>query len=317
MTIADSRPYAFVLLPSGGKRDEVYQDAIRAACEAAGLHFERGDRQACEGKYASRICNHIANAKLIIADITGLAPNVYYAVGFAHALDKETILLVHSVEDIPHDLVHCPCIVYNERVSDLKTELGTRIARLPSRAECISAHKEPLIRCYIGRTEIAGSPILECPADKRMLGLIRLQLNVHNSVDSVNTPTRFRCGVVSSSACHLSVVYVRSISDRKPYRSFVQDSGDVLHIIDDDFLLLPGAWERINLVFSVQPQADPIQGTSVSMNIRVYNMSGARDFPFTLRVTHEQPTIGSSVFLTRGTPLAGQETRQGSESAEP
>ena len=29
------------------------------------------------------------------------------------------------------------------------------------------------------------------------------------------------------------------------------------------------------------------------------------------------PTIGSSVFLTRGTPLAGQEARQGSESAEP
>ena len=28
-------------------------------------------------------------------------------------------------------------------------------------------------------------------------------------------------------------------------------------------------------------------------------------------------TIGSSVFLTRGTPLAGQESRQGSESAEP
>ena len=28
-------------------------------------------------------------------------------------------------------------------------------------------------------------------------------------------------------------------------------------------------------------------------------------------------TIGSSVFLTRGTPLAGQEARRGSKSAEP
>jgi hypothetical protein len=31
----------------------------------------------------------------------------------------------------------------------------------------------------------------------------------------------------------------------------------------------------------------------------------------------EHPTIGSSVFLTRGTPLAGQESRRDSESAEP
>lgn len=31
----------------------------------------------------------------------------------------------------------------------------------------------------------------------------------------------------------------------------------------------------------------------------------------------ESPTIGSSVFLTRGTPLAGQESRRGSKSAEP
>ena len=30
-----------------------------------------------------------------------------------------------------------------------------------------------------------------------------------------------------------------------------------------------------------------------------------------------RPTISSSVFLTRGTPLAGQESRRGSESAEP
>ena len=36
-----------------------------------------------------------------------------------------------------------------------------------------------------------------------------------------------------------------------------------------------------------------------------------------IRRDKEAPTIGSSVFLTRGTPLAGQESRRGSESAEP
>jgi hypothetical protein len=34
-------------------------------------------------------------------------------------------------------------------------------------------------------------------------------------------------------------------------------------------------------------------------------------------IVRERPTSGSSVFLTRGTPLAGQESRRGSESAEP
>ena len=39
--------------------------------------------------------------------------------------------------------------------------------------------------------------------------------------------------------------------------------------------------------------------------------------PWTRPVATNLPTIGSSVFLTRGTPLAGQESRQGSKSAEP
>ena len=37
----------------------------------------------------------------------------------------------------------------------------------------------------------------------------------------------------------------------------------------------------------------------------------------TANMIENRRTSGSSVFLTRGTPLAGQESRRGSESAEP
>ena len=44
--------------------------------------------------------------------MTGMNPNVFYEVGYAHALNKRVILLTETAEDIPFDLKHTPHVVY-------------------------------------------------------------------------------------------------------------------------------------------------------------------------------------------------------------
>jgi len=56
----------------------------------------------------------IAAARVIIADITGRNPNVFYELGIAHWMGKRVVLLSQSVDDIPFDLLRFRHILYED-----------------------------------------------------------------------------------------------------------------------------------------------------------------------------------------------------------
>ena len=74
-----------------------------------------------------RIYNQIGKADIVISDVTGRSPNVFYETGYAHALGKTVILLASTADDIPFDLQHYSHIVYEGRISYLKEELQRRV----------------------------------------------------------------------------------------------------------------------------------------------------------------------------------------------
>lgn len=46
----------------------------------------------------------IAEADIIIADLTGLNPNVFYELGIAHTMDKKTIIITQNIDELPFDI---------------------------------------------------------------------------------------------------------------------------------------------------------------------------------------------------------------------
>src|SRR5687768_2946466 len=122
------RPFCFVLMPFSSEFDDIYNLGIKDACKEAGTYCERVDEQIFNESILDRVFNQIAKADVVIADMTGKNPNVFYEVGYAHALGKTTILLTQRTEDIPFDLKHFPHIVYNSRITFLKEELKKRLA---------------------------------------------------------------------------------------------------------------------------------------------------------------------------------------------
>src|SRR5215469_12463470 len=74
-----------------------------------------------------RLYNQINKADLIVSDMTGRNPNVFYETGYAHALNKKVILLTQAADDIPFDLKHYPHIVYSGKIAFLKDELQRRV----------------------------------------------------------------------------------------------------------------------------------------------------------------------------------------------
>ena len=92
------KPFVFVLMPFDEKFDEVYKLGIKPACEDAGAYAERVDEQIFKESILERIYNQIAKADIFVADMTGRNENVFYEVGYAHALGKHVILLTQVVK---------------------------------------------------------------------------------------------------------------------------------------------------------------------------------------------------------------------------
>lgn len=118
-----SEPFVFVLMPFRDEFRDVYESGIKLACKDAGTYCERVDDQKFDETILEHIYNQIQSADIIVADMSGCNPNVFYEVGYAHALHKRVILLTKDTKDIPFDLKHHRHIEYRGVSFKLRQEL--------------------------------------------------------------------------------------------------------------------------------------------------------------------------------------------------
>jgi tetratricopeptide (TPR) repeat protein len=124
----------FVLMPFAPEFDDVYM-IIRDACREDALSIDvlcqRADDIQMPGKITDQLIRGIEDADVIIADLTGSNANVMYELGYAHALDKPTILLNQTSES-PFDLRIHRQIIYDRTrlVRDCRTRLITALGQV-------------------------------------------------------------------------------------------------------------------------------------------------------------------------------------------
>lgn len=91
---ADStRPTVFVVMQFTDEYNVLFEEVIKPTCESFGYSVQRGDDPNMTGSIIEDLTKAIREASVIIADITPDNPNVFYEVGYSHALAKPTILL--------------------------------------------------------------------------------------------------------------------------------------------------------------------------------------------------------------------------------
>lgn len=121
------KPFVFTLMPFEPSFNDVYKLGIKPACTEVGAYCERVDEQIFTESILDRIYNQISKSDLIVADMTGRNPNVFYETGYAHALGKRVVLITKDSDDIPFDLKHYSHIVYGGSISDLKEKLQEHV----------------------------------------------------------------------------------------------------------------------------------------------------------------------------------------------
>jgi hypothetical protein len=115
-SVKGGRPRAFVVMQFAEPYDTFYREVIQNQAEAAGYEVVRMDEKAGPGVIFQDIQREIEQAEIVIAEITPPNPNVFYELGYAHALGKPTILLAQRESKLPFDIQSFRVVFYNDTI---------------------------------------------------------------------------------------------------------------------------------------------------------------------------------------------------------
>jgi hypothetical protein len=86
------------------RSDQVFKHIISATVEPMGYRPIRADQISEPGIITSQIIQHVVDATIVVADLTGRNPNVFYELAIRHAIRKPLVQLITTGESIPFDV---------------------------------------------------------------------------------------------------------------------------------------------------------------------------------------------------------------------
>jgi len=105
----------FALVPQTDEGRRTFESIIKPALKEIDEKIEcKSARDLFStGRVMSEIWENINWARIVISDLTGKDPNVFYETGISHALDKKVILMARNLKaDVPFDLRGRSCIEF-------------------------------------------------------------------------------------------------------------------------------------------------------------------------------------------------------------
>lgn len=280
------KPFVFVLMPFAPELDDTYQLGIRDTCKSLGLHCQRADEQIFDGTILDNVYAQIARADIVVAEMTGRNPNVFYETGYAHALGKQVILLTREAADIPFDLTQYPHIVYEGRITHLKEELQKRLQWCVANPSGSLARVEQPLAFLIAGQRLDQRPVIPYRIrEQENVEYIELELGIHNQSRRPVQPGQVQIAIVTPP----------DVSGANGTESRVRlPDGRYLFTFKAPPLLFPDAWHSLTLGL-VRDYRKPYQPrTEVEFIVRCYTELGGRDFPFAVQFVPETAAPSAS-----------------------
>jgi nucleoside 2-deoxyribosyltransferase len=169
-----ARKICFVIAPLGEdgseerrRSDQVLQKIINPATKKCGYEQDdvvRADQIPNPGIITSQVIQHIVEADLVIADLTGHNPNVFYELAIRHATQKPVVILIQRGQAIPFDVSQNRAIKYDpsdwdspERCCEEMTKQIRFVSQSPTHADnpisaavrfqALSQSADPVAKC--------------------------------------------------------------------------------------------------------------------------------------------------------------------------
>ena len=306
------KPFIFILMPFDIEFDDIYKFGIKGAAEDVGAYAERVDEQIFSEGILERIFNQISKADVIVADMTGRNPNVFYEVGYAHALGKIVLLLTQEADDIPFDLKHRPHTVYAGKIDTLREELTKKlnwaINESKRKKNQISSEQFSLSTSGIDIPEdysFDNVPVISF-FEQKFIALIFDILN-NSSLMTPNISYIYLFTTANSKLLpvewhkRVSMSAIGGVVSSENLRGFYGPEKEARYlipilVISSDILtkqyrldamipsLPPGAVERFNFDLALTEN----QEEDTLLMIRIHSPNNYHDFPFKIRLVKEE-----------------------------
>jgi hypothetical protein len=118
----------FVIMPFRDELEEIYRSAVVPACATLGIQPVRADEILDPGSIPEQITSAIRDSLFVIAEISQENDNVFYELGYAHALGKKAILISDRVRRLPFDVRVTRTIIYDRLQGDWLVHLSESLS---------------------------------------------------------------------------------------------------------------------------------------------------------------------------------------------
>jgi hypothetical protein len=209
---------AFIIQQVGAKdsserkrADEIYDYIIVPALKGAGLEPYRADLDLSPGAITTKMLSELLSARIVIADLTGRNPNVFYEHGITHSFARPLISLADSSRTLPFD-------AKNERIIELGDYLPSGLTFV--QGERAKAALEESLRIILNDDYIPPSPLREVAANRSVDELapenpIAAEMaHMREALDEIRNRVTAR-GAATSGAAQKTIDALRAVIERK------------------------------------------------------------------------------------------------------
>lgn len=189
MTSEDER-ICFVIAPIGEpdsdirkRSDQVLRYLIAPAVEHKGYTAVRADELDKPGMITSQVIQHVVEDPLVIADLTGRNPNVFYELAIRHAIRKPIVQIISKGENIPFDVAGTRTIFVDHHDLDNVAQAKESILEQIDALEADSSDLETPISVSLDLQRLRQS---ENPEQRSLADMVSLLSEIQNGLSTLD-----------------------------------------------------------------------------------------------------------------------------------
>lgn len=107
-------------MPFEDELTTIYEAVVKPVVESKGLVCQRAADYRTNKEIMKEIWTAICQSQVVIAEMTGLNPNVMYELGISHTVGRETIMMTQNLgknQEFHFDMAHIRRIQYQNTVA--------------------------------------------------------------------------------------------------------------------------------------------------------------------------------------------------------
>ena len=148
-------------MPFEDNFSDIDQILVEAA-EECGLRHVRSDRRLQPGSVMAQVVRDIRSAAVVVADVTGNNPNVFYELGIAHQLKgpERVVIITQAVDQCPYDINESQQLTYKHTEKGRGELRLTLPGYLRAAVESVDQEVWDVVRGRLPRTRLLDPPLV-------------------------------------------------------------------------------------------------------------------------------------------------------------